>query len=313
MEEDLAPIKKINKNKWFYILAIAFVVIFVIVRIDIFAITAAIFFILGVVAESIESAREKGIMHELREIVIAIAVALSVLFAASILLGTSSPFNAVVSCSMLNTLQRGDVVLLQNAPIKAYEVSLTEEQFNKILQNGEEHYVCGKCSDDGITVRPCTINPQTGLEAKGEVLQYKCSLCSIKISGKPGEIVCTEGVTIAGHYFSAVDRTGDIIVYRPKKEDLFSEIGDIIHRAIVKINVDGESYYLIKGDNNPMFDVQAYDKNLRRTNSIASASQVLGRSWLTLPLIGYVKLVGAGQLSLPAGCEILLGEPISQK
>ncbi|MCX8200307.1 MAG: hypothetical protein N3G76_02455 [Candidatus Micrarchaeota archaeon] len=306
-------LEKANKGKWLYILAIVLALLFVVIRLDFLAVGAALMFILGVIAESVESAKEKGIMHELREIAIAIAVALVVLFIASVLLGTSSPFNAVVSCSMLNTLQRGDVVLLQNAPIKTEEITITREQFSTILKNGEEHYVCGKCSDDGATVRPCSINPKTGLEATGEVLQYKCSFCHVTVSGKPAQIVCTEGVTIAGRYVNAVNRSGDIIVYRPKPDDLFSEIGDIIHRAILRIRVDGESYYLIKGDNNPMFDVQAYDIRYMRTNSIVNSSQVLGRSWLTIPLIGYVKLVGAGQLALPSGCEMLLGEPIHEK
>lgn len=311
-KDDTGLLRQVNKGKWLYIAAVVLAIAFMLIRIDILAVTAALLFIIGVVAESIESAREKGLAHEAKEIAVAIAVALAVLFTASIILGTSSPFNAVVSCSMLNTLQRGDVVLLQNAPVLTQEIALTEEQFNAMVQNGEEHYICSKCVDGGLTVRPCTINPKTGQEAQGNVLQYKCSICSIKTPGNNTQVICTEGVTINGVYFDATSRSGDIIVYRPKKDDLFALIGDIIHRAVVRIRVGNESYYLIKGDNNPMFDTQAYDLSFSRTNSLASSNQVLGKAWLTLPFLGYVKLVGTGQLAPPAGCDVLIGEPIRQ-
>jgi len=311
-KSDMALLAKINKEKWLYIAAVAFAVIFIITRMDMIAVISAALFIIGVIAESVESAKKNGVMHEIKEIVIAIAVALAVLFAASMIFGTSSPFNAVVSCSMLNTLQRGDVVLLQNAPVNTQEVEITREQFNTIIENGEEHYICTKCTDDGITVRPCLLDPRTGQEVHGKVLEYKCGVCNVKISGKDAQVICTLGVSINGKYFDATNRSGDIIVYRPKREDLFSSIGDIIHRAIVRIRVENESYYLIKGDNNPMFDTQAFDPSFKKTNSLVNSTQVLGRSWLTLPFIGYVKLVGSGQLALPAGCDMLMGEPVKQ-
>ncbi len=312
-EKDMELLTKINKGKWLYIAAVALAVVFILTRIDMLAVSAALLFMVGVVAESIQSAKEKGLKHELKEIVVAIAVALAVLFAASIIFGTSSPFNAVVSCSMLNTLQRGDVVFLQNAPVSTQEVTLTKEQFSTLIANGEEHYICGKCLDENLFVRPCSIDPKTGQEALGQVLQYKCSVCDVKLAGQDGQAICTEGVTIGGKYIDATNRSSDIVVYRPKRDDLFAAIGDIIHRAVVRISVDNETYYMIKGDNNPMFDVQAYDTSLTRTNSLANSSQVLGKSWFTLPFLGYVKLVGSGQIAQPAGCDMLLGLPVKQK
>lgn len=295
----------ISKTNMVYIAAAIFAVLFVVFKTDFLAVAAALMFIIGVVYESMVSAKEKGVKNEIKEIVIAVVVAIVLWYGTSFALNTSSPFNAVVSCSMLNTLQRGDVVVLQGAKIETEEVNLVQNKFNAIISNREEHYVCGFCKSNG-EYRPCSIDPLTGKEDRGEVLQYKCGVCDQNYNGEIRKIACAEGVYVDGKYFDAASKNGDIVVYRPKESDLFAAIGDIIHRAVLKINAGNESYYLIKGDNNPMFDVQAFDNSLSRTNSIVKSSQILGKSIFTIPFIGYVKLVAAGQFSNPENCNTLL-------
>ncbi len=297
-------LKKINDTKALYIAAVLFLVLFIVVRADALAVVAAVLFIIGVIVESIVSAKEKGLGHEIKEIVIAIAIALVLWFGSSLLLNTSSPFNGVVSCSMLNTLQRGDVVVLQGGAVKATEVNISGAELDRIITNGEEHYICAFCSD-GNNVRPCSIDPRTGMEALGDVLHYKCGVCRQKRGASEMYTACTEGVYIKGVYVDATLKQGDIVVYRPAKEDLFAMTGDIIHRALVKINADGNTYYLIKGDNNPLFDVQGFDSTLTRTNGMVNESQILGKSVFVIPFLGYVKLVAAGQLENPENCNII--------
>ena len=294
-----------DRVKGVYAVALAFAALFIVLRMDFLAVAAALMFIVGVIFESMESAKKKGVSHEIKEIVVAIAVAVLLWFGSSIVLNTPSPYNAVVSCSMLPTLQRGDVVVLLGGEVSVPEINLTRDEFEEMLARGEEHYVCGFCGR-GESYVPCTIDPRTGMEVKGKILRYKCGVCKQYYEGEERSIACTEGVYLKGTYFDAAAPEGDIIVYKPRSDDLFAVIGDIIHRAIVKINVDGDSYYLIKGDNNPMFDVQAFDSGLRRTNSIVHSSQLLGKHILTIPVIGYVKLVAAGQFATPENCKTLL-------
>ncbi|MGB9635169.1 MAG: hypothetical protein ACP5H8_01130 [Candidatus Micrarchaeia archaeon] len=290
-----------------YITALIIAIAFIILRIDLLAIVSALLFITGVVFESMLSAKEKGVKHELKEVLIAICAALVLWFGASILLNTPSPFNAVVSCSMLNTLQRGDVVVLVGGQnINTAEVNLTKKEFDEMVGSNEIHYVCGYCKQEDNGYTTCAINPYTGARAAGKILNYECSVCTQEAYGKERQIPCVRGVWIKDTYVNVSKKEGDIIVYRPKTTDVFASTGDIIHRAIVKINVEDKRYYLIKGDNNNMFDVQMFDTTLRQTNDIADEGQILGRSVLVLPFLGYIKLVAAGQIANPENCYTLL-------
>ncbi len=301
MEKEI--LRELNERKLFYIVTLVMFVIYIFVRLDFVAILGALFFIIGVISESYVNAAEKGIKSEIKEIVIAIFIALMLWYGAVFILNTEMPFNAVVSCSMLDTLHRGDVIVLQGATPNVKEVNLSKEEYNTIINNGEEHYVCGVCIDEYGVQTPCSINPKTMERAFGEVLKYNCGYCKEIIDGNENSIVCTHGVTIKEKYFDATTKKGDIVVYRPKETDIFSLVGDIIHRGIVKINVENNSYYLIKGDNNPQFDVQIYDSKRILTNSIVEEKQIMGKSLFSLPFLGYVKLVASGQIANPPGCE----------
>lgn len=295
--------KELNERKIFYIVTAVMFVLYFFTRVDYLAVLGALFFIIGVVSESFVNAKEKGIKNEVKEIIIAIVIALILWYGSIFILGTDMPFNAVVSCSMLDTLHRGDVIILQGAKPIVNEVNITEEEYNIIIENKEEHFVCGICVDDYGVQTPCSINPITLERESGEILKYDCGYCKQVINGIEEKVVCTYGVTIKGKYFDASEKKGDIVVYRPKETDIFSLVGDIIHRSVVRINVEGNSYYLIKGDNNPQFDVQIFEQKSKTTNSLVMEEQIMGKSLFNLPFLGYVKLVASGQIANPPGCE----------
>lgn len=294
-----------TKIKAVYVIAVFFAILFIVFKADFLAIAGALMFIIGVIYESMVNVKEKGFKDEIKEIVIAVIVAIVLWNVSTFVLNTSSPFNAVVSCSMLNALHRGDVIVLQGSEINVPEINLSKEEFDFMTRNGEEHYICGFCKY-GDEYQPCAINPATGAKWEGSVLNYDCGVCTQEYYDQEREIACTKGVFIKGTYFDASKKEGDVIVYRPKQGDVFAPIGDIIHRAVVRINVDGEQYYLVKGDNNPMFDAQAFDRSFSRSNSIVNSSQVLGKSIFSVPYLGYIKLTATGQFANPENCNTLL-------
>ncbi|MFZ5500463.1 MAG: hypothetical protein ACOY58_00930, partial [Candidatus Micrarchaeota archaeon] len=59
-----------------------------------------------------DGASKYGWKHEVLDSVIALAVAVAIWYGASFMLNTSAPISAVVSCSMLPDLQRGDFVIV---------------------------------------------------------------------------------------------------------------------------------------------------------------------------------------------------------
>ncbi len=295
--------KELNERKIFYIVTAVMFVLYFFTRVDSLAVLGALFFIIGVISESFVNAKEKGVKSEIKEIVIAIVIALVLWYGAIFILGTDMPFNAVVSCSMLDTLHRGDVIILQGARPVVDEINITKEEYDMIIENKEEHFVCGICVDDYGIKTPCSINPVTLEREVGEILKYDCGYCKQITNNVEENVVCTYGVTIKEKYFDATQKKGDIVVYRPKETDIFSLVGDIIHRSIVRINVEENSYYLIKGDNNPQFDMQIYEQKSKITNSMVHENQIMGKSLFSFPFLGYVKLVASGQIANPPGCE----------
>lgn len=300
---DKEILKELNDRKLFYIVMVLMFILYFFLRIDALAIIGAVFFIIGVLSESFLNAHEKGIKNELKEVIIAIAVALILWHGAIFVLNTNMPFNAVVSCSMLDSLYRGDVVVIQGAQQKVNEINITLEDYEKIIENEEHHFVCGICVDENNFEMPCSINPKTLEKEEGEILKYDCGYCTEITNNIEKKVVCAYGVSINNEYFDATKKDGDVVVYRPKETDIFHFVGDIIHRGIVRINVEENSYYLIKGDNNPQFDTQIFDSGRILTNSFVEENQVIGKKIFSLPFLGYIKLVASGQIANPPGCD----------
>ena len=99
--------------------------------------------------------------------------------------------------------------------------------------------------------------------------------------------------------------TNDVVVYQPDRDEYYSRVGDIIHRAFLKLQTpDGKQYVLTKGDNNPVFDVQVYDGKTGMGNRPVEVSRAKGRILLAVPYIGYLKLfISPAAIPTPEGCD----------
>lgn len=69
---------------------------------------------------------------------------------------------------------------------------------------------------------------------------------------------------------------GDIIVFQSQRPD------PIIHRVIDKRNIDGNYYFTTKGDHN---------KDSYRFESEIVQSQIIGKAFIRVPYLGYVKIL----------------------
>src|SRR5271157_1983367 len=79
-----------------------------------------------------EGATKHGWKHEVVDTIIALLVAVAIWYGFSFVLNTSSPISGVVSCSMLPNLQRGDFVIVQGAPVDAYQINMTQVQLDSL-------------------------------------------------------------------------------------------------------------------------------------------------------------------------------------
>jgi signal peptidase I len=275
-------------------------------------IVAEIFIFVGMEIKT--GAREHGWKHEVVDTFIALFVAIAVWYGAAFLLDTASPVSGVVSCSMLPNLYRGDFILVQGATPVAYEIEMTLEELDSLTDKSMVTYDGKNASMDGSIFSYCILspssdvcktyekNPEKILEKKG-VFTYRYELCSVTSNnGVNTTIPCLKSITHEGTEY-LTNFSNDIIVYTPPPGFLYSSIGDIVHRAMFKINVDGKSYYLTRGDNNPILDLQVYDYGRGLTNPPIAEEHVNGKVIGRIPILGYFKLFIAGYLHEDPQCR----------
>ena len=95
-----------------------------------------------------------------------------------------------------------------------------------------------------------------------------------------------------------------MVVYQPQAGEYYARVGDIIHRAFIRLRSDGREYVLTKGDNNPIFDVQVYDEKSGEGNRPVEVERTKGRILFTVPYIGYLKLfISPSAIMTPEGCD----------
>lgn len=263
-------------------------------------------------------AKKHGWKHEVIDTAIALGIALGVWFGAQFILNTPVPISAVVSCSMLDSLYRGDFVIVQGAPVTAYDIEITETElaelqagYATVTHNGAQKKVKGSAYSfcktyyfedfcNNFTKRPSeyheTIGPFT--------YHYENCLVAMKDGTNTTE-QCLTAVEFQGKKY-LTNMSHDTIVYGSDSDSLFSLFGDIVHRAFFRMSVNGEHYYITRGDNNPVLDTMMYSYAYRMGNPPVPEKNNKGRVIGRIPVLGYVKLLISGQMAEPEQCRTQL-------
>ena len=282
--------------------------------------------------------KSEGLLNELRETMYAILLAVLVWYGAGWLLATPTPINAIVSCSMLPAYERGDMVLLQGGPVQTiwadYNGPASDINSSAIVKETDgagmtpDFAVTGSVLDDCFPLdgkKPeCNAfvqNPGAYVEAHGplEITYDYCDKRYYDRSKSDAHTICASGARI-GAQTLGFDSKNELIVYSPKPADLYARVGDIVHRAAFAINTSTGAVYFTKGDNNQLYDFQAYqayppgpgtyDNSPGLENSPISPEQIKGRVILRIPYIGNLKLFISPQVvinpSAMAGCDSYL-------
>ena len=274
------------------------------------AIGVEIFVFVGL--EVKQGAKKHGWKHEVVDTVVALLVAVAVWFALSFILASETPISGVVSCSMLHNLERGDFIIVQGAEPRGYEISMTKDELDSITDRAQISYDGNNGSIEGSLFSFCVANrntpmcdafvknPEQFTETKGP-FTYKYERCDITFTnGTAASQPCLTSVAFRGTEYKT-NFSHDVIVYQPQPGDLYSVVGDIVHRVFFKINADGETYYLTRGDNNPLLDVQVYDYRASIGNKPVPEQQVRGKVIGRIPFLGYFKLFISGYFQEDAG------------
>ncbi len=266
--------------------------------------------------------KKHGWKHELKEILISLGLILLIWVAAMFVMQTSVPLNAVVSCSMLPSIERGDLVLVHGSEPTGYELELTPEEFALLNSSPTAHLpdgstrtlhgslytYCAQYPTDSAC-RDFFSSPSSFYETRGP-FTFHYGMCSryVKENHYSFSTPCLSYVEFRGTPYP-IQLTHDTIVYGPAQGDLYSLAGDIIHRVYFKLDVDGSTYYLTKGDNNPVMDIQEYSYSRAMGNSPPGDSQYKGKVVGRLPYIGYLKLFISGFFYETVNCDSTLQLP----
>lgn len=273
-----------------------------------------------VILEIKHGVKTSGWKHEIVDTLIAIGIAIAIWFGAQAILGTSSPISGVVSCSMLPELERGDFVVVQGGEIEVSEVELTEAELYQIT-NGP--FVARSEGIEQSYSRPfhtyCLCNPrdETCIEFMNSEADfyetagpatYHHTWCDVDYTTgqMPERMRCVDYVEIKGKRFYMADEANNVIVYNSRSTDLYSRVGDIVHRSVARLKVDDKVYYLTGGDNNPVLDNQVYECSTGMGNQPVLERNVKGKVIIRIPYLGYLKLFISGFWSEDEQCSWIL-------
>ncbi len=305
----------LQNSNFVYGLIVAFFILYMVSGIWIFGlfIGACIFWAVGL--EFFTGTKQHGWKNELKETVFALGLALVIWFGAGFLLQTPSPLNAIVSCSMLPHVQRGDMVVLRGdrvaAPLEQVS-SLAGLGTALVYENGSLdgsvpgslYSYCAARQSAPMCSR--FISSPQDFEEKNGPLTFGYAQCEIlfpkTMARQNGP--CVSWLEVNGRKYYE-NLSNDIVVYQPEKDEYYSRVGDIIHRAFIRLRIPGgQVYFLTKGDNNPIFDVQVYDEKSNQGNRPVEVERSKGRIILSLPYVGYLKLfISPSAIPTPEGCD----------
>ncbi|MFA6036261.1 MAG: hypothetical protein WC759_04865 [Candidatus Micrarchaeia archaeon] len=294
-------LKELNDSKILWLLIVALFMIYLVTTkfspglAPLFAILVALVMVSLVALEIWIGAKTGGLGNEVKETVLAVFVAAVLWYGGGMLLNTSVPLDAVVSCSMVPSLNRGDMLVLHGGEVQAPFVKMSAADWDAVRAGGLLKRQCALCQDMN-SKWGCAIDGSGGVVQPSGILDYKCSLCEREDkAGSKVFVPCVTGIEINGKFID-YSKGEETIVYIPRAGDPFARSGDIVHRARLIIEVDGKDYILTKGDNNHLFDVQI-------GNSPVEQEQVRGRALVRLPYVGYLKLFLSGMFGEPVGCD----------
>lgn len=321
-----APIKLpfVGHVPAYYFVLLFLFIFYILVNNILLGLLAGLLMIFIVAWEFYAGVKEGGLKSELKNTAIAILLALVVWFGSGIVLATPTPLNAIVSCSMRPAYERGDMVFLRGGDIKTayfdYNGPASNVNSTALITSGNWTWpingsLLAYCSRDlanGRKDERCQqflMAPDQFIETHGPLgITYgACPRVKADGSGAPDQTICVRSVTFEGKPV-AYDPSYDLIVYGPRQGELYSRVGDIVHRVRMAVRgSDGTTIYLTKGDNNPVFDLQAYDYATGQGNSPVQMSQIRGHVFARLPFLGNLKLFITPQiLTDPAsqsGCD----------
>jgi signal peptidase I len=275
-------------------------------------------FVAVICVETLNGVREFGYKRNIIEIIVVVLIVLGIWFSLKFFLATKYPIDVVPSCSMLPSLQRGDMLILHGvqspAQLKAPVVNISKSTYASLVREAESGSLsCVAYIEQGNTGQVSQYmepgysiglysNANGGsivsTDSQTGPLEYECGTTNVDFSnGTARQIVYTSGISIGGRTVTG-DRNNSVVVYSTVPKDLFYQDGDsyIVHRVYAVLNVSGDYYTLTKGDNNPGLDVQY-------SNYPANLTQVQGKVVASIPYIGYLKLILSSHFTEPAGCN----------
>lgn len=280
--------------------------------------------IIGFVGLEVNSgAKKHGWKHEIVDTAIALGIAVAIWFGLCFILNTNTPISGVVSCSMLPNLQRGDFVIVQGASPAAYSLQMTSVELSSLTDDATVYYSNKSETIVGSIFAYCTqhvggemcsafiSNPESVIEQKGAFI-YKYERCELNYSnGDRKTEPCLKSVTFHEQEY-LTNFSNDVLVYQPVSGDLFSLVGDIVHRAMFKIDITdvkggNSTYYLTRGDNNPVLDLQIYEYSRSLGNHPVPDENLRGKVIFRVPYLGYFKLFISGYLQEDSQCKTQLG------
>jgi len=299
-----------------YGLILLFFILYFVTGIWLFGLLIGLCIVYVVILEFAHGTREHGLKDEIKETAVALLLALLVWFGASFVLQTSAPLNAIVSCSMLPHIARGDMVVLSGDRVSAptegvatiagiSRAQVYENGAPVADVNGSIYSYCATRQQTALCQRFIS-SPESFTEKHG-ALAFAYEKCGIVMDGgrETAYGPCVSYLEVNGNRYYE-NLSNDIVVYQPNKGEYYARVGDIIHRAyiLLKNNEDGKTYFLTKGDNNPIFDIQVYDEASGQGNAPVEISRSKGRILVSVPYLGYFKLfISPAAIVTPEGCD----------
>ncbi len=331
--------QKKNKNSdlliySLYALILIFIFLYIITQNSLFGFGAFVFIVITLFFEFKSSISTDGTKKTLRDLGIAVIVVIIIFWIfPTLLLQSSSPINVVASCSMLPTLQRGDLVFVHgisnmseflkqnNIPI----INISNVEFKKITENISQQFIeplpyvpnnpseivfnnyYSKSSNYSIGLYniACIKNylykgfkSLIGLclinASTSNPIKYTYSIGNLSYQNNTYREAYISGLTL-NNITVYENYSNPIIVYKTVPGDSFTD-SQIVHRIFAAIHVNNTYYILTKGDNNPILDMQDM-------NYPVNQSDVIGYVVFKIPYIGYPSLILRGQFGPVSGCN----------